>query len=314
MIGFVLAGVLLVIWASVLVFAVASPDAPDPAMAPSGMEVAGGLRFIDREVERKKNTAESEVEGMANAATAPWKKDEAGDDTDTDEEPDEHHGIKSPHDSTDMLEAEMPVVYIVWTAVLIGLLLNLLLFSLYVCPALYRPPRLKEGLEGGDFRSSRRWDESAQTWVESDSESRHAAGDPWQAQMRNLIAGWNLVPFCLLLLAGYRLTCFIQGLEQTDDLRAKTATLFQRSDSGCSTLQSHGCHCTITQVYHAVRVLESKGISDCDGASKGNVFLRIGAGNWDDVAARCQVSNSLALSLPPSLPPSLARSRSLALG
>ena len=298
MIGFVFAGVLLAIWASVLVFAVANPDVPDPSMPPNGMEVAGGLRFIDREVERKTNTAKSEVEGKANTATASWKKDEAGHDTDTDEESDEHHEIKSPHDSTDMLETEMPVVYLVWTAVLIGLLLNLLLFALYVCPALRRRPRLKEGLERGGLRSSRRWDESAQTWAEPDSESRHAAGDPWQAQMQNLIAGWNLVPFCLLLLAGYRLTCFIQGLEQTDDLREKTALLFERSVLPC----------TITQVYHAVRVLESRGISDCSGASKGNVFLRIGAGNWDDVAARCQVSISLALSsLALSL--SLARSR-----
>lgn len=96
-----------------------------------------------------------------------------------------------------------------------------------------------------------------------------AEGEQWKAQMKVLIAGWNLVPFSLLLLAGYRLMCFIQVLERAQVLREEASTLFQPCDNNC----------TITAVHHTIRVMDNRGLTDCGGSSNSNVSLRIGAGN-----------------------------------
>ena len=157
--------------------------------------------------------------------------------------------------STDGLQAAMPIVYILWVAVMIGLLLNLLLLILYTRQSIRAKAQLalKHSLE------------SAQEAL-------------WQTQMQRLIVCLNLVPFCLLLLAGYRVCVFIQGLESTQRLREQAQTLFVRANLGC----------TITAVHHTVRVLENRGLTACGGAATSNVWLRIGAGQMDDVEARCQ--------------------------
>jgi len=190
------------VWAAALLFALANSDAPDPEMSDGrqSTEIAGGLTFSNRGEERKTKAAA--------ISTADEDKDGGRNDVATDEVPD---ASTSPNSSDDMLASEMPVVYLIWTAVLLGLFLNLLLLALYAHPALCCS-HTRKGELGRELSL-----ESAQAAY-------------WQAQMKNLIIGWNLVPFGVLLLAGCRLMFFIQGLESTDNLRTTAATLFERSD------------------------------------------------------------------------------------
>ena len=141
---------------------------------------------------------------------------------------------------------------------MIGILLNVLLFVLCARQRIGSYHRKGELLRELSLESA---------------EAKH-----WNQQMNNVIFGLNLVPFCLLAVAGYRLCTFIEGIESTQHLRAQAATIFSRSDENC----------TISAVHHEVRVIDNKGLSDCYGSSTNNVFLRIGAGEMDDVEARCQ--------------------------
>jgi len=235
----VLVGAMMLAWVGVLCGTFRYADAPDLDEDHGGrrhasISVAGGLTLTFAKIDRH-NRSEPKMTPPSDSI-----EDE----------------LQAPAKSTtDGLQAAMPIVYILWVAVMMGLLLNLLLLILYTRQSIRAKAQL----------ALKQSPESAQEAL-------------WQTQMQLLIVCLNLVPFCVLVLAGYRVCVFIQGLESTQRLREQAQTLFVRADLGC----------TITAVHHTVRVLENRGLTACGGAATSNVWLRIGAGQMDDVEARCQ--------------------------
>ena len=65
---------------------------------------------------------------------------------DTGGEPNIFHNVKNaPQGTTDKLQAALPIVSILWSAVMFGLLLNLLLLIMYACPRLARAGLRRKG-------------------------------------------------------------------------------------------------------------------------------------------------------------------------
>ena len=257
----------LVLWVAVIAYALAYADAPDPDMPPyrrttdalrTGVEVdpdgqqgastiAGGLTF--------KQTAVASTQAPEGVVV---------DDDDADGMVSSDDGGQKQQTTTNLMESVLPVVSLIWTAELFGILLNLLLLCLY------SRLRLKTALSAAESSSDTSFDVQ------------------WQLQLRNSLACWGLVPFCMLILCGYRVWSFVTSIESTQHLRNEAVTMFSRGDDDCSPSQSGSCKCIITAVHHTVRVVDNHGLTDCEGTSSSNAFLRLGAGSADDIEGRCQ--------------------------
>ena len=98
-------------------------------------------------------------------------------------------GGKQQQTTTNLMESVLPVVSILWTAVLIGILLNLLLLWLYARSRLS---------SGGSSRELVR-----------ELSLSSAEDEQWRVQQSHFLAGWNMAPLCLLILSGYRIWSFV---------------------------------------------------------------------------------------------------------
>jgi hypothetical protein len=172
----------LLLWGAVIAYALANANAEDPDMSQYRSADAGpqGLRFKQTGVVHVHAPGRiDDVEDGQAPGRIGDEDDMVGGDV----------GGKQQQTTTNLMESVLPVVSILWTAVLIGILLNLLLLWLYARSRLS---------SGGSSRELVR-----------ELSLSSAEDEQWRVQQSHFLAGWNMAPLCLLILSGYRIWSFV---------------------------------------------------------------------------------------------------------